>query len=605
MQPNYQPDPLPRPAPPRPVEVPPAAPRRRAPKTLIFLVLLGVVGLGLYLGRQQLLPPATGGGGPVEVLRTAVVKEAPLEQAIRLTGVTVPEQYSTLVAPQLRGGRGGSVSVNVSRGAGGMQVTIAATSGMGGGGGDRGGGGGRGGGDRGGGDRGGGDRGGGGGGGGGSAASSGAGGGASVAASMPQTSAGGGASSTSSSFRSSSNRFGSSSASTASRASTPSASSSGGSGGGGGGGGEGPPMMSGGASDFMSVLQSVAKPGTIVKKGDVVAEFDKQYQQTRLDDYGATVRNSELGLKISDSNIELQLKAHQQSIADAKAAVEKAKLDIKTTPVLSQIQTELLQLQLEEAEARLKQLQSEVPFYDASFKAQRRSSELELGQTRIEHKRAEQNVERLSVTAPRDGMVVMQNTLRGSEFGQIQQGDQLFPGQSFMQIVDPSSMLVQASVNQTDVESIRVGARARLQFDAFPGLVLPAKVISIAAITKPGGQRGSFVKEVPVFLRIERMDSRVIPDLSVSVDVILDEHAQGVVAPLESVFKDSAEGKPYVWVKSREGFEKRFVELGARNNVHTSVLNGLKPGEAVALEPPKAKPAEQQKIAGDQNVKGS
>ena len=40
--------------------------------------------------------------------------------------------------------------------------------------------------------------------------------------------------------------------------------------------------MSGGANDFMQVLQKVAGNGSLVKKGDPVAEFDPQYQQQRL-----------------------------------------------------------------------------------------------------------------------------------------------------------------------------------------------------------------------------------------------------------------------------------------------------------------------------------
>jgi hypothetical protein len=62
----------------------------------------------------------------------------------------------------------------------------------------------------------------------------------------------------------------------------------GGSGGGGGGGG-GAGQGGSGGSDFALVLLQVAKPGSHVKKGEVVAEFDRQYQLNRLDDYKATV----------------------------------------------------------------------------------------------------------------------------------------------------------------------------------------------------------------------------------------------------------------------------------------------------------------------------
>jgi len=208
------------------------------------------------------------------------------------------------------------------------------------------------------------------------------------------------------------------------------------------------------------------------------------------------------------------------------------------------------------------------------------------------------------IRAPMEGMVVMQNQFRGGEFVQYKEGDQLFPGQMFMQIVDPSSMLVSAAVNQADVESIRVGAKAHLRFDAYPGLTLPGRVISIGAITRPGGQRASYVKEVPVFLKLEKLDPRVIPDLSVSVDVVLEAQPDQLIAPRESIFQDLPGGKPYVFVRTANGFEKREVELGLSSHIKAAVVKGLKAGEAIAVErPPSGKKVKDQNKGASPGVR--
>jgi multidrug efflux pump subunit AcrA (membrane-fusion protein) len=266
--------------------------------------------------------------------------------------------------------------------------------------------------------------------------------------------------------------------------------------------------------------------------------------------------------------------------------VEKAKLDIKTTPVRSAIEAESLKLQLEQAETQLKQILSAVPYQEASEKASRRVSEIDFQTAKTEYRRAEDNIDRMLVRAPMDGMLVMQNTMRGSDFSQIRQGDQLFPGMMFAQVVDPSSMLVTATVNQADVENLRINQKAMLRFDAYPGLELPAHVMAIGAITKPGGQRADFFKEIPVFFKIDRMDQRVIPDLSVSVDVEIESASSKVIAPLESIFTEEEGGRTYVYVKTSAGFEKRDVEVDLRNHVRAAVKSGLKAGEVVALERP-------------------
>jgi len=354
----------------------------------------------------------------------------------------------------------------------------------------------------------------------------------------------------------------------------------------------------GGANDFMQVLQELAKPGSIVKKGDVVAEFDRQNMLNRLDDFRATIAQAEASFRNLQAEQEVTRKSHEHSIEVAKGAVEKARLDMKTAPVRSQIDTERLKLALEEAEARYKQLLAEVKFVRISEQSQLRVAELELQQARNELRRYESNAERMVVRAPMDGMLVMQNIIRGGELSPIQQGDQLYPGQMFAQIVDPSSMVVNASINQVDVELIRVGQKARVRFDAYPGLELPAHVTAVGAITKPGGQRAAYYKEVPIFLKLDQMDPRVIPDLSVSADIILDTAPEATIAPLASIFRDGPKSEPYAWVRVGNTFEKRPVELGLENNISVAVTKGLRAGDVVALEPPRFGPKQQ--IAGVQ-----
>jgi multidrug efflux pump subunit AcrA (membrane-fusion protein) len=528
-----------------------------------------------------------GGGGGLAQLRTAVVKTGTLEYSLRLTGVTAADKFQSVVVPQMRGGRGGG-GVTIMSSVGGMgrggatiQISMSGGGGMGGGRSGGGGGGSR-------------DSGGGGGGsqGGdssGSATSS------SGGSSGGGISTGGGASSAG--FRgSSANRFGSSSVSTGSRTtSSSSASSSRGAAGaaassGGSFGGGDFQGMSGGASDFMQVLEKVAPSGSMVRKGAVVAEFDRQYQQTRLDDYRSTVDQQERSLKRVDADLEVSRKQRELTLAQAQAYVDKAKLDIRTVPVRSQIESEQLRLNLEEAEAQLKMVKAQMPFAESSDKASLRNSELEIQTARRELKRAEDNVEKMLIKAPMDGMVVMQNGMRGSEFSQIRQGDQLFPGQMFMQIVDPSSMVVNATVNQADVELLRIGAKAKLSFDAYPGLEAPAHVVGIGAITKTAGMREKFMREIPVTLKIDRMDPRIIPDLSVSVDVVVESKEGVVLAPRESIFLANGEsGEAFVYVRNAKGgFDRRTVQVTLRNNTTVGIGDGVRPGDVLAVEEPPA-----------------
>jgi multidrug efflux pump subunit AcrA (membrane-fusion protein) len=342
----------------------------------------------------------------------------------------------------------------------------------------------------------------------------------------------------------------------------------------------------GGGGDFGLVLQKAVPPGHSVKKGDVVAEFDRQFMLQRLEDYQAAVMQTEASFKKLKAELAVIHKIHDQSVQAAKADLEKARLDLKTAPVVGAMDAERMKLAVEEAEAQYQQLLSEEKFVTIGEQSQIRNAELDLAQARIELKRAQTNADRMLVKAGIDGLAVMQSTFRGSEFAQIQQGDQLWPGQPFMQIVDIRRMVINATINQVDIEHVRIGLKAKVRFDAFPGLELPAHVFAIGAITRPGGQRASFFKEVPIQLKLDETDPRVIPDLSVSADLLLETEENATVAPLGSIFQDGAGKTPYVLVQNGESWERRDVQLGLASNTAVVIRSGLKPGETVALEVP-------------------
>ncbi|MGI8743571.1 MAG: HlyD family secretion protein [Bryobacteraceae bacterium] len=513
---------------------------------IIAVVMLSAAGL-LWRRRTAPVPSAPFvTGGTTGAVRTATAVPGTVEKTIRVTGATAAENFVSLITPRLSGSRSDRLrDTSATAPSSNSSATPASTS---------------------------------------SNASS-------------ATSASGGSSNANPAFQSATNRFGgtlrgsSTGPQASASANTPAASSTMGSsgvgsaadslgGGGGPGGGNGP-------GDFMLVLQHAVPPGSHVHKGDVIAEFDRQYMLLRLDDYTASVVQSEASLKKQKAEIEITQHAHEQLIDSAKADLDKARLDLKTVPVLSAIDAERAKLALDQAEARYKQLLNEVKFVKISQESDIRNAALDLAQSKIELKRAQANTDKMIVKAPIDGVAVMQTTFRGAELGQIQEGDQLWPGMFFMQVVNPASMVVGAMLNQVDCEKVRVGSKARIHFDAYPGLTLPGHVVSIGAVTKPAGSRPNYVKEVPVRLKVDAMDKRVIPDLSVSAEIVVDapQRAEATV-PLGAVFTDENLGKKFVLVERPSGWQRREVELGAANNVVAVVKRGLRSGEKVALDVP-------------------
>ena len=300
----------------------------------------------------------------------------------------------------------------------------------------------------------------------------------------------------------------------------------------------------GGSRDFHLTLQELAPSGKRVRKGDVVAVFDQVDMRNRLDDVTASRVDSEGRLRKLAADLAAMREANEQQVRAARAAMESARLDLQTAPVRPRLDAEVLRLNLEEAEATYRSLLRQRPLYESSMTAQYRNQGLDLRSNVLEETQATNNLNRMTLLAPIDGLVVAQEISRNDQLAEIRNGDELHPRQPFLQIVDPSSMIVEAKANQVDVMHLRAGAPALVHFDAYPGLELPAKVYSVSPVSKSNGWRQSYVSELPVLIRLEGSDPRVIPSLTVSADVVVKKQDDARIIPRAAVFSDPEDGGP-------------------------------------------------------------
>jgi HlyD family secretion protein len=331
-------------------------------------------------------------------------------------------------------------------------------------------------------------------------------------------------------------------------------------------------------------LVSLAKAGSIVKKGTVVAQIDPTDAKDHIDDVQAMVTQADADIRKRKAEQDINEENLRQSIRVAQSTLEKSKLDLKASEVRTPIDQELLKLTVEENEAAYKDALRDFNINLTSIKAELRILEI----TKIRHMRHRgrhvSDLVRFTIKTPMEGLVVMQSFWRGGDMAQIQVGDQMAPNQSFMRIVDPKSMLLEASVNQVECESIRVGQPVTVRFDAFPGIQLKGKVQSIGAIAVAGWRAGNYIRNIPVKVKLLEQHPQVIPDLTASADVVIGREENKVLVPREAVFAEN--GKQVVYVKQAQDFRAREVEIAGGSYTMLAVASGLRDGDVVALQHP-------------------
>jgi multidrug resistance efflux pump len=332
------------------------------------------------------------------------------------------------------------------------------------------------------------------------------------------------------------------------------------------------------------ILIGLPANGDEIKEGDVLAQLETQNIKDHLDDVDAMVRQSELDLLRVRANQLARRESMEQQIRVARANWEKAQQDIKAASVKSEIQREQLKLLVEEHELNYKEMVGELALLDARQAAEWRIAQLQQ-QGQIRHRnRHLVDLERFSIKAPRTGQVVLRTiNNRNGEQNQIRVGDEVAPGMAIAKVVDTSSMEVEGTINQADSELVRLGQRAVVRFDAYPGLELDGKVQSVGMLAASGRRVNYWVRRVPVRIAIEGKDPRVLPDLTASADVILAEDDDALLIPREAVQETG--GKIVVMVKQGESIVPREVQLGEFGNTQVAVRAGLQEGDEIAVQP--------------------
>ena len=144
-------------------------------------------------------------------------------------------------------------------------------------------------------------------------------------------------------------------------------------------------------------------------------------------------------------------------------------------------------------------------------------------------------MKKMSIKSPMDGIVVMNSIVRNGEFGQIREGDQVNAGQPFMTIVDPTFDGAQRHRQPGGCREAAAGHEGRrCAWTLIRDVELPGTLVGIGAMSKTSTFRAGYVGEIPIRLKIEKMDPRVIPDLTGSAEIVLGtetQHPGGCRAP--------------------------------------------------------------------------
>ncbi|MBI3447647.1 MAG: efflux RND transporter periplasmic adaptor subunit [Acidobacteria bacterium] len=254
------------------------------------------------------------------------------------------------------------------------------------------------------------------------------------------------------------------------------------------------------------------------------------------------------------------------------------------------------------------QITSESEFQKARSFLETARATFESGENRVEQTRAgldasRDTLSKTTIRAPIDGVVT---TLRVKAGEVTVIGTMNNPGTQLMTISDMASVQAVLMVDETDTPTVKVGQKAVLHVDAYPGRSFDGLVTEVghSPILKDdtdlqGLTTTSDAINFKVKVKVLEPPAEIRPGFSVTADIITGRKEKVAVVPLAAVVvRDSTKGEKTEagTLKTEEGLyalrdgKAVFVPVktGLSGGLMVELSAGLKPGEEIVTGPFKA-----------------
>jgi multidrug efflux pump subunit AcrA (membrane-fusion protein) len=343
------------------------------------------------------------------------------------------------------------------------------------------------------------------------------------------------------------------------------------------------PMAGGGTL----TLTDLRKSGELVKKDDVVAQFDTTDESFKLREAQADLAEAEQQVLNAQNEAKAKEEELDYDLIKARGELKQAEIEVTANPIRPALTARQNDITLEGAKIKLAKLQRDYPQRKAAAGASIAIQEAARQKAQVLADTARRNIEMMTLKAPADGYInVERNTntnffFSGMTLPLFQVGDQVRPGMAVAQIPDLNSWELSAQIAEMDRGHLSIGQPASIRVIAAPGKLLAAKVKDLGGTSGPPWERRFECK-----LTLLEVTPELRPGMSARITVTLDTLKNVTWLPAQALFDQG--GRTFVYAKQGERFVAKDVKLVRRGESRV-VINGLKDGEEVALASPDQK----------------
>ncbi len=329
----------------------------------------------------------------------------------------------------------------------------------------------------------------------------------------------------------------------------------------------------------------MARPGALMKAGDVVIRFDSSKLQQDLREKTEALKQAQATLDQAVAQAKIDADKDRLDLAQAKADQEKAELEASKKAIVSSIQGEESAIDSGMAKQKVAVQISTAALHDESNSAKIASQKRLRDQAQSEVDLVKHRLALIEVTTPIAGFVnYLSNTTQGFMNAQnYKVGDHAFPGATIGEIPDLNTLEIESKVDEEDRGRISAGDDVNVYVDAFPEAKMKAKLISISPLTEQSFEEWPPTRTFRAYSALTNPDMRLRPGMNASAGIV-ERKLSGVISvPSRALF--TVAGKPTVYIKNQKTFTPVAVSVQARNPDEVAIT-GIRNGDLVALLQP-------------------
>lgn len=214
-----------------------------------------------------------------------------------------------------------------------------------------------------------------------------------------------------------------------------------------------------------------------------------------------------------------------------------------------------------------------------------KNARLSLDDAKISLEKAQKTLEDYTIKAPISGTVIVKNKKAGDKLDNSSGGSSAMSSSSSSSsamavIYDMSSLKIQLSIDETEIQDVQVGQSVSITADAVPGKTFSGTVEKVGV----DGTSSNGVTTYPVKVVVTDF-GELLPGMNVNTEIVVSRAENVLAVPLGAVNRGNI-----VYVKGEktddkdkapDGYRSAEVETGINDDSYIEIKSGLDEGEEI------------------------